>query len=148
MSLPSRYAELLEEIAPKYPLIPYTYVVGGKIVVEVGEMYLELPTTTIPLIPGTTYTLPPLTGYYFDLTTWKTKAFIVYADQPVDVQVEESIDGEDFYDVEGLSIASADFVTNKWNSIVTDTPLKYIRLKATTGATAPTKMILVVRAFR
>ncbi len=131
-----------------YPLTPYVYLVGGRVVSEVGESSLELPTATVPLIPATTYALPPLAGYYFDLTGWKTKAFIVYADQPVDVQVEESIDGSNFYDVEGLSIASADFVADKWNSIVTDTPLRYVRLKATTGSTAPTKMILVVRAVR
>ena len=131
-----------------YPLTPYVYLVGGRVVSEVGESSLELPTATVPLVPGTTYTLPPLTGYYFDLTGWKTKAFIVYADQAVDVQVEESIDGSDFYDVEGLSIASADFVADKWNGIVTDTSLRYVRLKVTTGSTAPTKMILVVRAVR
>lgn len=128
-----------------YPLTITETIVGGKVVKRQSEVSQTLPTATVPLVANTDYRLPILTGYYFDLRTWKTKLFMVYADQAVTVQVEDSLDGSTFYDVEGYGITSANFVTGKWNTILTDIPLHFSRLKVTTGSTPPTSLIMVVR---
>ncbi|MEM1548907.1 MAG: hypothetical protein QXM02_07820 [Thermoproteota archaeon] len=90
---------------------------------------------------NTTYTFPrdPATGLPIPLyvTAYDIHEFRVYADQPCTVQIYESDDGVSYYPVDGATIASTDFKTDRWNWILTNKPLIYARISVTTGATAP-----------
>ena len=117
----------------------------GRLVSRQGRCELDLPTDAVKLLPGMTLYFP-LAGC-FDLRKWDVKAFYVRADQPVRVAVEESGDGSTFAELEGYVIEAADFVADKWNTIITDAPMEFVRLKVQTQATPPTylKMRLLAR---
>lgn len=90
------------------------------------------------------------TSYEFPSSgSWNVEGYtdiVVYviADQPCDVKVQGSVDGTNFFDVPGLSIASADFVANALNHIAFSLVLKAIKVIVTTGSTAPSSITVYV----
>lgn len=114
-------------------------IVGGR-VIEQGSFSESVETPQA----NTQYTVPS-TGY-LDLRFFTRKEFRVWSDQAVEVQLEESDDTATWRDLEGYSIPSGSFAAGKWNTILTDKPMKYVRLRITTGATPPSRIDVSVEA--
>jgi len=92
--------------------------------------------------PTTTYYVPATE--FIDLREVSVTACLIKADQACDVWIEASYDGTTGAKLEGYEIASTDFSTVNWNSIIFDAPLRYMRLAVRTGATAPSSIEMVV----
>lgn len=76
---------------------------------------------------------------------------MIEADQPVDVYVQNSPDGDaaSAKDLAGYSISSADFDAERRNTIAIEGAsalLGFIRLRIATGATAPTSITVWIAA--
>ena len=99
-------------------------------------------------LANTSYYLPE-TGW-IDLSTYSHIGFLVYTPNgsPITLQIEAS-DGEDAGDLVGYAIPPDNYVVGAWNSIIAPEAagLLMVRLRATTGPTAPTrlKMIAIAR---
>ena len=92
--------------------------------------------------PSTTYYIPE-TGA-IDLTEHSYVTVFVKADQAVGVQLQFGVEEDDLADLEGYNIDNADFSVDKWNTIDTDINFYYMRVKITTGTTAPSRIDVVV----
>jgi len=77
-----------------------------------------------------------------DISNYRSATVYVYADQAVDVVVEASFDGgTTFRGLNGYSIDSSSFDTSNFNVIkLYDIDLELIRVKITTGTTAPSSI--------
>ena len=118
-----------------------TYAYGGR-VVQVARFSEEVSGPA----PSTSYVFPSYGS--LDLRGFGSKSFEVEADQPVDVQLEESGDGSAFSDLEGYSIPSGSFAPNKINTIHTNKPMRFVRVRVTTGAAAPSFIRVSLTATR
>lgn len=93
------------------------------------------------------------TDYYTEIANISDRRecwVFVKADQAIDVVVLGGFtsDGSDFAPLSGYKIQSADFQTDEWNNIEVAPRIPYIRVKVTTGTTAPSYIyVKVVKAY-
>ena len=107
-------------------------------VIDIAESYAE----TSPAASQTYYTNS--VAYSGADEIW----VYVLADQPLDVVVEGSFDNSNFYPIAGYSISSSEFQTNQLNNILVNTKIPYVRVKLTTGSTAPSSInAWIVRVY-
>jgi len=98
--------------------------------------------------PNTAYYLPAEPDW-IDLTEHSYLGFLVYTPDgdALTLQLQFS-DGEDIGDLVGFALPSANYVIGSWNNIFVPegAGLGRIRLKATTGAVAPSRIKLIAFA--
>jgi len=76
----------------------------------------------------------------FDVSTFRSVTAFIYAttNKPDQIYIEVSLDGGTTWrKMEGKEIDSANFVLGTWNNIYTPEDVTYVRLKVSTGASAP-----------
>jgi len=113
--------------------------IGGLI-----DISTNIPQYRVVQLPqsGVAYYLPESGG--IDLRGYGPSSWLVLCNVACDVVLEFSLDNENFYELQGYSIASADFVVNKFNTIDTTFNLYYARLKVTPASAGGVSLSMVV----
>jgi hypothetical protein len=86
---------------------------------------------------------------YLDVRPFKKILIEIDADQPIDISVQNTPSGDaaDFRDLAGYYLPSTQFDVTKRNTIAidgADACVGFIRLKITTGSTAPSAIVVWV----
>jgi len=117
--------------------IGYTRVAKIVRIAAPANAELYIPDATVEEIP------------YFDIRQFSRVVIEIDADQPISVDIQNTPSGDpaDFRDLAGYSLPSASFLTDKRNVITidgADAAIGFIRLKITTGTTAPSNIVVWV----
>jgi len=139
-------------------LVVEAKVTAADTISQYGGCYVIHPRSPIRVTPGSPATrmntrkdtksinLPETdTDYYlssdgFDASSFRSITAFIYAttNKPDQIYMEVSLDGGTTWrKMEGKEIDSADFVLGTWNNIYTPEDVTYVRLKVSTGASAP-----------